>query len=98
MRPCNRKVALRLAEAGLAVFPAGPDKKPLLSWRKLSTSDPTVIERLWERWPDAMPALDLAKSNYVVLDGTVTMVLMASRRCEGYSSSNANSTARHPWS
>ena len=69
MRPCNRKVALRLAEAGLAVFPAGPDKKPLLSWRKLSTSDPTVIERLWERWPDAMPALDLAKSNYVVLDG-----------------------------
>jgi putative DNA primase/helicase len=69
MRPCNREVALRLAEAGFAVFPAGPDRKPLVKWRKHSTSDPGAIEYCWQRWPDAIPAIDLGKSDLVVLDG-----------------------------
>ena len=69
MRPCNREVALRLAEAGIAVFPAGPDKRPLLKWRELSSSDPKAIELWWQRWPDAVPAIDLEKSDLVVLDG-----------------------------
>src|SRR6516162_1306021 len=69
MRPCNREVALRLAEAGIAVFPAGPDKRPLLKWRELSSSDTEAIELWWQRWPGAVPAIDLEKSDLVVLDG-----------------------------
>ena len=66
---CNRELAKRLAEAGIAVFPAGPDKRPLLRWRELSSSDPEAIELMWQRWPDAVPAIDLGKSDLVVLDG-----------------------------
>jgi hypothetical protein len=69
MRPCNREVALRRAAPGRGVFSAGPDKKPLVKWRELSTSDPGAIEYCWQRWPDAIPAIDLGKSNLVVLDG-----------------------------
>jgi len=65
----NCDTALRLAEVGLAVFPCGPDKRPLLKWRALSSSDPEAIEQMWKRWPDAVPAIDLAKSDLVVLDG-----------------------------
>jgi putative DNA primase/helicase len=65
----NRDVALRLAEAGLAVFPAGPDKKPLVQWRALSSNDTDAIELWWHKWPDAVPGIDLGKSDIVVLDG-----------------------------
>jgi putative DNA primase/helicase len=69
MQSCNRDVALRLAEAGISIFPAGVDKKPLLAWRQLSSSDPEAIEQWWRHWPNAVPGIDLEKSDLVALDG-----------------------------
>src|SRR3954447_10895819 len=68
-RDHNRSFALRLAEAGLAVFPCGPDKKPLVPWRDQSTADAQRVADLWVRHPGALPAIDLSKAGLVVLDG-----------------------------
>ena len=65
----NRDWALRLAEAGLAVFPAGPDKKARVKWRDASTTDPQTIAAWWAQWPESLPAIDLAKCGLIVLDG-----------------------------
>src|SRR3954469_1725602 len=68
-RDKNRALALRLAEAGLPVFPCGPDKRPLVPWRDQSTADAQRVADLWVRHPGALPAIDLAKAGLVVLDG-----------------------------
>ena len=68
-RDFNRDWALRLAEAGMAVFPCGPDKKPLIKWRTLSSSDPEAVAQMWSAHPGALPAIDLAKCDLFVLDG-----------------------------
>jgi len=65
----NLELALRFAEAGIAVFPCGPDKRPLLKWRELSSSDPEAVEQWWRRWPDALPGIDMAKAELFALDG-----------------------------
>jgi hypothetical protein len=65
----NRDWALRLAEAGIAVFPCGPDKKPLIKWRTLSSSDPDAVALWWHQHPGALPAIDLEKCDLFVLDG-----------------------------
>src|SRR5215218_5009589 len=65
----NREYALRLAHAGLPVFPCGADKRPLVAWRDGSTADPQQVDALWARYPSALPAIDLAKAGLVVLDG-----------------------------
>jgi hypothetical protein len=65
----NLQVALKWAAAGIYVFPAGPDKKPRVKWRDMSTTDPDEIKKWLERWPDALPAIDLAKSGHLILDG-----------------------------
>ena len=67
----NRSWALRLAEAGMAIFPCGPDKRPLdhLRWRAVSTTDANQLAQWWHQSPNALPAIDLAKSDLVVLDG-----------------------------
>lgn len=70
----NVSVALDLAQSGVAVFPCqaeGANAKcpmPGLFWRNQSTTDVRRIEQWWERWPDAIPAIDLAKSDFVVID------------------------------
>jgi RecA-family ATPase len=66
----NAEVALALAEAGLAIFPASLDKRPQpgFRWKELSSSDAENVERWWDRYPDALPAVDCAKSGLVVLD------------------------------
>jgi hypothetical protein len=64
----NGGVALRFGEAGLAVFPCGPDKRPLCQWRLESTTDSTAIARSWERHPQALVGLDLAKSRLIAID------------------------------
>jgi hypothetical protein len=65
----NRSWALRLAEAGIAVFPCGPDKRALVKWRTASTTDAAQLAQWWHQWPNALPAIDLDKSDLVVLDG-----------------------------
>ena len=68
-RDLNRDWALRLAEAGVAVFPCGADKKPLVKWSVFSSSDPDAIVAWWQQFPNALPAIDLAKTGLFVLDG-----------------------------
>jgi Bifunctional DNA primase/polymerase, N-terminal len=65
----NRDAALRLAEAGIAVFPCGPDKKPLIKWREFSSSDVDAVVMWWSQHSNALPGIDLEKSDLVVLDG-----------------------------
>ena len=70
----NLDVALALAAAGIATFPCQPGgsdaKKPCrgVFWRKESTTDLRAIERWWTAWPDAAPAIDLAKAGLLVID------------------------------
>jgi hypothetical protein len=68
-RDFNRDWALRLAEVGIAVFPCGPDKKPLVKWRDASSTDPETVAAQWAQFPSALPGIDLGKCNLVVLDG-----------------------------
>ena len=67
----NRNCALRLAQAGLPIFPCKPDKRPLdgLKWRRLSTNDQQAIAQWWTAHSSALPAIDCGKANMVVLDG-----------------------------
>ncbi|WP_238296822.1 bifunctional DNA primase/polymerase, partial [Methylobacterium soli] len=70
----NLAVALDLARAGIAVFPCQPDgdqaKRPYpgVFWRNQSTTNEQRIEQWWERWPDAVPGIDLAKTDFIVID------------------------------
>jgi len=64
----NLETATRLAEGGFSVFPCGQDRKPLVKWRDVSTSDPKLVRLWWDRWPDAIPAIDCGKSGLVVID------------------------------
>src|SRR5262245_12224378 len=68
-RDFNKDWALRLAEAGLEIFPCGPDKKPLIQWRTFSSCDPDVVAQWWREFPSALPAIDLEKAELLVLDG-----------------------------
>jgi hypothetical protein len=70
----NRALALELARAGFFVFPvrgAGPDAKkpcPTVRWGDDATTDPRAIGDWWRRWPDAMPAIHLGRSQLLVVD------------------------------
>lgn len=70
----NRALALDLAGAGFFVFPvrgAGPDAKkpcPSVRWGDDATTDPRAIEAWWRRWPEAMPAIHLGRSQLLVVD------------------------------
>ncbi len=65
----NLQVALKCQQAGLSIFVAGPNKKPRVKWRDVSTTDPDQIKEWFKLWPDALPAIDLAKSGHIILDG-----------------------------
>jgi hypothetical protein len=43
------ETVLRLANAGMHVFPCGSDKRPLGPWRKESTTDPEKVRAWWMR-------------------------------------------------
>ena len=72
----NAATALRLAGAGLHVFPcdASDDKqtkkRPLggIRWRDESSCDLEVVSAWWKHWPDAIVGLDCAKARLVVID------------------------------
>ena len=68
-RDLNRDFALRLAEAGIEVFPCGQHKKPLVKWTTASSCDPETVAQWWWQFPGALAAIDLAKANLLVLDG-----------------------------
>lgn len=65
----NRDWALRLAEAGISVFPCDDNRKPFIKWREFSSCDPDAVALWWAKWPGALPAIDLEKADLVVLDG-----------------------------
>ena len=67
--PDNLRYAQKCASLGLHVFPCDADKKSLVKWRAVSTTDAEQIAKWWRKWPDALPAIDLAKSGHVVIDG-----------------------------
>ena len=53
------------------MFVAKPEnKRPfLVGWRDKSTTDPEIVKEWFKQWPNALPAIDLAKSGHVVIDG-----------------------------
>jgi hypothetical protein len=65
----NLQVSLNWAEVGASIFVTGPGKKPRVRWRDQSTRDPGTIKDWFNQWPDSLPAIDLAKSGIVVIDG-----------------------------
>jgi len=75
-RQINRANAKRLGHAGFTVFPArssdaGPDKilrakSPLA--RKMGSCTQTDIDDLWRKFPDAVPAIELGKCDFFVVD------------------------------
>lgn len=70
----NRALALSLAAKGIPVFPCqsgGPEvKRPerAVMWRNVSTTDVDQVARWWDRWPTAMPGIDLKKAGLFVVD------------------------------
>lgn len=65
----NLAVALRLAEAGLHVFPTDQRKRPLIrDWDTASTTDPAIIRAWWRVRRGALATIDLRKAGLVVID------------------------------
>lgn len=72
LEQANRDLALRMHDAGLAVFPchsAGANaKKPqgIPSWKTPLTR--ARLESLWSRFPAAMPGMDIGRAGLLVID------------------------------
>ena len=66
----NLAAALSAAQAGCPVFPCSPNnKKPLVKWQTLATTDQQKIYHLWKKYPNAMPGLVTgASSGLAVVD------------------------------
>lgn len=69
----NLAIALRMASAGLHVFPVSPDsrKRPTVrgSWRDNSTTDESTLRAWWRIRANHLCAIDLHKAGLLVLDG-----------------------------
>jgi bifunctional DNA primase/polymerase-like protein len=60
--------ALKLARKGIAVFPCGPDKRPLTpNGFKDATCDPDVVHEWWTQFPDALIGVPTG-IKFVVID------------------------------
>jgi hypothetical protein len=65
----NLTTALNLAAAGLPVFPAGPDKRPLLAgWQEKATTEAEQLRRWWDTHPGAVPAIVVGRAGLIVID------------------------------
>jgi len=71
----NLIAGLRLADSGIRIFPAKPERKPdgswnkppcITDWRSNATTDPNQIRDWWQCWPDAIPAMPC--DEFVVVD------------------------------
>ena len=64
----NLDAALALAGAGIKIFPAGTDKRPLVKhWQEIATTDEDQIRGWWER-VNALPAIPCGTNGIVVID------------------------------
>jgi hypothetical protein len=69
MKTTNLAAALALAAAGLKIFPAGADKRPLFKkWQEIATTEPDVISEWWRQAPNALPAIPCGPNGLVVID------------------------------
>ncbi len=52
------------------VFPvkAGRKQPPLVKWSEKATNDPNVIQKWWDRWPEANIGIAAGPSGLVVID------------------------------
>src|SRR6516164_7691490 len=65
----NLNAALSLADMGLPVLQAAPDKRPLLlGWQKKASSEPEQIRNWWRAHPDALPAIFVGGAGLLVID------------------------------
>lgn len=67
----NIDIALKIANRGIPTFPADPlTKRPMVAdWPNVATTDNRAIEKLWRRFPDAVPAIVTgARSGLAVID------------------------------
>ena len=61
--------ALALANAGVKIFPAGVDKRPLFSgWQEIATTECDIIADWWRRAPHALPAIPCGVNGLLVID------------------------------
>ncbi|WP_161850224.1 DUF3987 domain-containing protein [Bradyrhizobium sp. CCBAU 051011] len=64
----NLSTALALASAGIKIFPAGADKRPLLKgWQEAATCDADQINTWWDR-SAALPAIPCGQNGLLVVD------------------------------
>jgi hypothetical protein len=67
----NRAAALRLAGAGLFVFPCKVEKKPApgFLWQDWASNDPAEVREIWDHYgSDCAPALHLGPPGLIVVD------------------------------
>jgi hypothetical protein len=73
----NLETAIRLAGAGITVFPVGSDREPAMRldrrgrcmWKAEASKDPVAVEALWARYgADCLPAIHCGASGLVVID------------------------------
>ena len=65
----NLAAALALADAGLKIFPAGTDKRPLFNgWQEIATTEVDIIADWWHRAPHALPAIPCGVNGLLVID------------------------------
>jgi hypothetical protein len=65
----NLTAALALAAAGMPIFPAGPDKRPLLAgWQEKASTEEEQIRKWWHTHPAALPAIVVGRAGLVVID------------------------------
>src|SRR6266568_4640078 len=68
-RPAKFDCRAQSGRHGLPVFPAAPDKRPLLvGWQKKASSEPEQIRSWWRAHPDALPAIFVGGAGLVVID------------------------------
>jgi len=62
--------ALSLSSSGIPIFPVKPDKKPYIkSWQDKATTDPLMVKKWWQQWPEANVAMPTGdKSGFVAVD------------------------------